>query len=115
MGSRIFPVGVDSLGDGEGELSKNAGRTGARGTRRQFFRRRLRKKVLLKELSSLNMCPLSNEDFDNWKTTKKFPTQELASWFALNPYELKHRALNEKLSFEEIGRVFYHLIHEEDF
>ena len=115
MGSRIFPVGVDNLGDGEGELSKNAGRTGARGTRRQFFRRRLRKKVLLKELASLNMCPLSNEDFDNWKITKKFPTQELATWFALNPYELRHRALSEKLSFEEIGRVFYHLIQRRGF
>ena len=115
MGSRIFPVGVDNLGDGEGELSKNASRTGARGTRRQFFRRRLRKRVLLKELASLNMCPLSNEDFENWKTTKKFPTQELTSWFALNPYELRHRALNEKLSFEEIGRVFYHLIQRRGF
>jgi CRISPR-associated endonuclease Csn1 len=115
IGSRIFPVGVDNLGDGEGELSKNASRTGARGTRRQFFRRRLRKKVLLKELASLNMCPLNNEDFDNWKTTKKFPTQELASWFALNPYELRHKALNEKLSLEEIGRVFYHLIQRRGF
>jgi len=115
MGSRIFPVGVDNLGDGEGELSKNASRTGARGTRRQFFRKKLRKKVLLKELASLNMCPLTNEDFENWKTTKKFPTQELASWFALNPYELRHKALSEKLSFEEIGRVFYHLIQRRGF
>lgn len=115
MGSRIFPIGVDNLGDGEGELSKNASRTGARGTRRQFFRRRLRKKVLLKELASLNMCPLSDEDFDNWKTTKKFPNQELASWFALNPYKLRHKALDEKLSFEEIGRVFYHLIQRRGF
>jgi len=115
MGSRIFPVGVDNLGDGEGELSKNASRTGARGTRRQFFRRRLRKKVLLKELASLKMCPLTDSDFENWKTTKKFPTQELASWFALNPYELRHRALKEKLSFEEIGRIFYHLIQRRGF
>ncbi|MFV8377917.1 type II CRISPR RNA-guided endonuclease Cas9 [Flavobacterium sp. LB3R33] len=115
MGSRIFPVGVDNLGDGEGELSKNASRTGARGTRRQFFRKKLRKKVLLKELASLNMCPLTNQNFDDWKTTKKFPSQELASWFALNPYELRHRALNEKLSFEEIGRIFYHLIQRRGF
>ena len=115
MGSRIFPVGVDNLGDGEGELSKNASRTGARGTRRQFFRKKLRKKVLLKELVSLNMCPLTNNDFDNWKNTKKFPTQELANWFALNPYELRHKSLNEKLSFEEIGRVFYHLIQRRGF
>ncbi|HRM45891.1 MAG TPA: hypothetical protein PLD64_05665, partial [Flavobacterium sp.] len=82
MGSRIFPVGVDNLGDGEGELSKNASRTGARGIRRQFFRKKLRKKILLKELASLNMCPLTNENFDEWKNTKKFPTQKLAAWFA---------------------------------
>ncbi len=68
------------------------------GIRRQFFRKRLRKKILIKELASLNMCPLSDEDFDNWKTTKKFPTQELASWFASNPYELRHKAVMEKLS-----------------
>ena len=115
MGSRIFPVGVDNLGDGERELSKNAGRTGARGIRRQFFRKRLRKKILLKELTSLNMCPLSDGDFDNWKTTKKFPTQELASWFASNPYELRHKAVTEKLSIEEIGRIFYHLIQRRGF
>ena len=61
------------------------------------------------------MCPLTDNDFENWKITKKFPTQELATWFALNPYELRHRALNEKLSFEEIGRVFYHLIQRRGF
>ena len=115
MGSRIFPVGVDNLGDGEGELSKNASRTGARGTRRQFFRKKLRKKVLLEELATLKMCPLSDSDFENWKTTKKFPTLKLASWFALNPYELRNKALNEKLSIEEIGRVFYHLIQRRGF
>ena len=115
MGSRIFPVGVDNLGDGEGELSKNASRTSARGTRRQFFRKKLRKKVLLKELASLNMCPLTNQNFDDWKITKKFPSKELATWFALNPYELRHRALNEKLNFEEIGRIFYHLIQRRGF
>lgn len=115
MGSRIFPVGVDNLGDGEGELSKNASRTGARGTRRQFFRRKLRKKVLLKELANLSMCPLSKNDFDNWKKNKKFPTQELSTWFALNPYELRNRALKEKLNLEEIGRIFYHLIQRRGF
>lgn len=115
MGSRIFPVGVDNLGDGEGELSKNASRTGARGTRRQFFRRRLRKKVLLKELASLKMCPLTATDFENWKSTKKFPSKELSNWFSLNPYELRHKALHERLSFEEIGRIFYHMIQRRGF
>ncbi|MBC7747212.1 MAG: hypothetical protein H7Z76_01300 [Methylotenera sp.] len=115
IGSRIFPVGVDNLGDGEGELSKNASRTCARGTRRQFFRKRLRKKVLLKELSTLKMCPLTESDFENWKISKKFPSHKLSPWFALNPYELRHKALHESLTFEEIGRVFYHMIQRRGF
>lgn len=116
IGSRIFPMGVENLGEGEGrEMSKNAGRTGARGVRRQFFRRRLRKKVLLKALSEHNMCPIIADDFQDWKRTKQFPSEKLASWFALNPYELRHKALNDKLTLEEIGRILYHLIQRRGF
>ncbi len=116
IGSRIFPMGVENLGEGEGrEISKNAGRTGARGVRRQFFRRRLRKKVLLKALSENKMCPMIPSDFEDWKKTKEFPTEKLADWFALNPYELRQKALQEKLSLEEIGRIFYHLIQRRGF
>jgi len=115
IGSRIFPMGVDNLGDGDKEMSKNAGRTGARGVRRQFFRRRLRKKILLKALSENNMCPMDANDFEDWKKTKQFPAEKLASWFALNPYELRQKALNEKLTFEEMGRIFYHLIQRRGF
>ena len=115
MGSRIFPMGVDNLGDGDNELSKNASRTGARGVRRQFFRRRLRKKILLQLLSKHNMCPLTEKDFEQWKKTKKFPEEKLKYWFALNPYELRYKALKEELSLEEIGRLFYHLIQRRGF
>ncbi len=116
IGSRIFPMGVENLGEGEGrEISKNAGRTGARGVRRQFFRRRLRKKILLKSLSDNNMCPIDTADFEDWKKTKQFPSDKLANWFALNPYELRQKALNEKLTLEEIGRIFYHLIQRRGF
>lgn len=116
IGSRIFPMGVENLGEGEGrEMSKNAGRTGARGVRRQFFRRRLRKKILLKALSENKMCPMIASDFENWKKTKQFPSEKLANWFALNPYELRQKALTEKLLLEEIGRIFYHLIQRRGF
>jgi CRISPR-associated endonuclease Csn1 len=115
IGSRIFPMGVENLGDGDNEMSKNAGRTGARGVRRQFFRRRLRKKILLKALSAHKMCPMVASDFDEWKKTKQFPTKKLANWFALNPYELRQKALQEKLSLEELGRIFYHLIQRRGF
>nr|WP_294929157.1 type II CRISPR RNA-guided endonuclease Cas9 [uncultured Flavobacterium sp.] len=116
IGSRIFPMGVENLGEGEGrEMSKNAGRTGARGVRRQFFRRRLRKKILLQKLSENNMCPIIAADFEDWKKTKQFPSDKLTNWFALNPYELRQKALNEKLTLEEIGRIFYHLIQRRGF
>ena len=116
MGSRIFPMGVENLGDGEGrEISKNASRTGARGVRRQFFRRRLRKKVLLKELSKYDLCPLKEKHFENWKKTKEFPENELKEWFSLNPYELRAKALNEKISLTELGRLFYHLLQRRGF
>ncbi|MBS4042040.1 MAG: type II CRISPR RNA-guided endonuclease Cas9 [Flavobacteriales bacterium] len=115
LGSRIFPMGVENLGDGDGEISKNASRTGARGVRRQFFRRKLRKKILLKALSDNQMCPMFAKDFEDWKKTKEFPSEKLANWFALNPYELRQKALNEKLTLEEIGRIFYHLIQRRGF
>jgi CRISPR-associated endonuclease Csn1 len=115
IGSRIFPMGVENLGDGDNEMSKNASRTGARGVRRQFFRRRLRKKILLQKLSENKMCPMEAKDFEDWKKTKLFPTNKLAIWFALNPYELRQKAINEKLSLEEIGRIFYHLIQRRGF
>ena len=116
IGSRIFPMGVENLGEGEGrEISKNAGRTGARGVRRQFFRRRLRKKILLKALAENKMCPMVADDFEDWKKTKEFPSEKLTTWFALNPYVLRQKALNEKLTLEEIGRVFYHLIQRRGF
>lgn len=115
MGSRIFPEGVVDLGQGDREMSKNSSRTDARGTRRQFFRRRLRKKILLKELSRHNMCPLTTEDIQEWKENKRFPEEKLRDWFALNPYELRAKALKKELSLHEIGRVFYHLIQRRGF
>ena len=115
LGTRIFPMGVENLGDGEGEISKNASRTGARGVRRQFFRRRLRKQILLKALSENKMCHLEASDFQEWKRNKRFPIEKLTTWFALNPYELRQKALIEKLSLEEIGRIFYHLIQRRGF
>ena len=115
LGTRIFPMGVENLGDGEGEISKNASRTGARGVGRQFFRRRLRKQILLKALSENKMCPLEASDFQEWKRNKRFPIEKLTTWFALNPYELRQKALIEKLSLEEIGRIFYHLIQRRGF
>ena len=61
------------------------------------------------------MCPIVIADFENWKKTKQFPSDKLASWFAINPYELRDKALTEKLTLLELGRLFYHLIQRRGF
>lgn len=115
MGSRIFPMGVENLGEGDNEISKNASRTDSRGKRRQFFRKRLRKKILLELLSEYKMCPLNKNDFEEWKKTRRFPEEKLADWFALNPYQLRFKGLNEEISLQELGRIFYHFIQRRGF
>jgi len=115
IGSRIFPMGVENLGEGDNEISKNASRTNARGIRRQIFRRRLRKQMLLSLLTKHNMCLLKPEDLLEWKKTRKFPEDKLSNWLALNPYELRFKALNEKIDLQSLGRIFYHLIQRRGF
>ncbi len=113
MGSRIFPAGVNDLGQGKKEVSKNAGRTDARGKRRQFFRQRLRKRFILKILSENGLCPIPPEDLKPWDAKTVFP--KLIGWFKLNPYELREKATHSQISLEELGRVFYHMIQRRGF
>lgn len=115
IGSRIFPMGVDNLGDGDNELSKNASRTDARGARRQFFRRRLRKRYLLRELAKNNMSPLDYKLVKAWNQKDIFSNKGLKEWLRLNPYELRAKALKEKITLEELGRIFYHMIQRRGF
>jgi len=100
-GVRIFTEGVENLGQGEKEQSKNSSRTGSRSERRNYFRRKLRKKALLKVLDAHRMCPFENESFTDW--------------FKLNPYELRAKALSARLSLLELGRIFYHIAQRRGF
>ncbi|MFD1162712.1 type II CRISPR RNA-guided endonuclease Cas9 [Hwangdonia seohaensis] len=116
MGSRIFPEGVVNLGEGEGrEASKNASRTDNRGTRRQFFRRRLRKRYLLRELAKNNMCPIDYSLVKIWNQKEIYEDKNLQEWLKLNPYKLRAKALAEKVNLEELGRIFYHIIQRRGF
>ncbi|MFD2552251.1 type II CRISPR RNA-guided endonuclease Cas9 [Bizionia sediminis] len=116
IGSRIFPEGVVNLGEGEGrEASKNASRTDDRGARRQFFRRRLRKRYLLRELAKHNMCPIDYKSVKIWNQKEIFNNEKLQEWLKLNPYELRAKALNTQISLEELGRIFYHMIQRRGF
>ena len=90
MGSRIFPEGVVNLGEGEGrETSKNASRTEARGVRRQIFRRRLRKRYLLKELAKYNLCPISPTLIKDWSGTDIFKNELKYHLHKIKQYEKK--------------------------
>ena len=125
-GVRIFPEGVvaKTIGMGDKEQSKNATRRDKRQMRRQFYRKRLRKIKLLEVLIEQQMCPLSIEELKRWKNWdrkektegKIFPNSPLfVEWLRLNPYNLRERVLKEKLTLNELGRIFYHLIQRRGF
>lgn len=116
MGSRIFPEGVLDLGKGEGrETSKNASRTEDRGKRRQIFRRKIRKKILLRLLTANGLCPVEASLVTNWNGPTFFKNPIISQWFHMNPYSIRSRAIKEKISLFEIGRIFYHMIQRRGF
>lgn len=93
-GVRVFPEGVDRDQKG-GEKSKNEDRRIARGMRRQIARRSRRKRQLracLRRSGLLPADPAEDRNID-----------------ALDPYELRARALHSPLQPFELGRVLIHL------
>lgn len=97
-GVRIFQAGVDNYNSAK-EQSKNQTRREARGVRRNTRRRRYRKFRLRELLKSANFIP---NDF----------TEEI---FITNPYELRTKVLDQKLSLEENARILYHLAQRRGF
>ncbi|MDD4672276.1 MAG: type II CRISPR RNA-guided endonuclease Cas9 [Bacteroidales bacterium] len=117
-GVRIFPEGVvkETIGTGDREQTKNATRREKRQSRRQYFRKRLRKAKLLKILIEQKMCPLTYEEVKKWERTEIFPSSnDFTEWLKLNPYELRAKALKEDVSLMELGRIFYHFIQRRGF
>ena len=90
-GVRVFPEGVDKI-NSEKEASRNQVRRTARQARRQNERRKMRRRQLRSLIKNLGMMP-----------------DDPGVFFALNPYELRKKALYEKLSLIELGRVLDHL------
>ena len=94
LGVRVFPEGVDAFDTGK-EKSRNEDRRVARGMRRQVLRRVRRRRYLRQALIEAGLWPADET--------------EQAKLYALNPYPLRAKALNEKLTPHEIGRVLLHL------
>lgn len=94
LGVRVFPEGVDNF-DTSKELSRNEDRRIARGMRRQIRRRARRRLQLKQALVESKLWPSD-------------PQAEIAL-YNTNPYDLRARALKERLEPYEIGRVLLHL------
>lgn len=92
-------------------------RTKARAQRRGYFRRRMRKQMLLEELVKLNMCPLPLDAVVAWRKEGSYPLghQEFLDWFKLDPYVLRAKGLENKVTLHELGRVFYHMAQRRGF
>ncbi|QTN31930.1 type II CRISPR RNA-guided endonuclease Cas9 [Akkermansiaceae bacterium] len=93
-GVRVFPAAVDAFNSSK-EKHPNQDRRGARGMRRRIRRKAERKKAISEALVSLGWKPAEDEAREEW--------------FALDVYELRHRAILEKISLQELGRIIYHL------
>lgn len=99
----------------------------SRGKRTLAKVRKQRKGYLLKLLEKKYLVPIDIEELNDWIKYKKgivskFPkNQQFLSWLQCdfsyqngnkykNPYELRNKALDEKLTKHELGRVLYHLV-----
>lgn len=104
-GCRIFEAGLDELErDGKGK-SRNAARREARSSRRLLDRRSRRMKNLANALRIGGLLP-EGDMFDH---VKRHACIEELDKTLDNPYKLRARALDEKLSPYELGRALYHL------
>ncbi len=94
MGTRVIPLDKDESDEfsSGNKITKNQQRTIKRTQRRGYYRYVLRRKALTTELKKHGM-------FDE----KLFNLPQLELW------QLRCKALTEKLSLPEIGRILYHL------
>ena len=120
-----FDAGTDEKGE-----TLAAARRKARGIRRRFLRRRLRKIELLKLLVEYGWCPsIPEQALKDWRFQKKYPMiQEFLDWQKtdehgnVNLYYFRYRCLTEKLDLENseedryvLGRALYHLVQRRGF
>ncbi|MEW6413438.1 MAG: type II CRISPR RNA-guided endonuclease Cas9 [Candidatus Zixiibacteriota bacterium] len=110
-GVRIFSAGLDGLeADGKGK-SRNADRRAARGRRRHLERHTRRLIKLASALQRKGLLP--DGDIADSHTRHNLFLQldkDLGS-----PYQLRARALDEKLSEFELGRALYHMAQRRGF
>ncbi|GHC65798.1 type II CRISPR RNA-guided endonuclease Cas9 [Roseibacillus persicicus] len=92
-GVRIFPAGMEKERDAY--TSKNLKRRSKRTARRRGSRKAKRKQLIRQILIELQWIPSEECALQDWEN--------------LDPYELRHRAINEKITLPEFARVILHL------
>lgn len=93
-GVSVFPAGVEETEEGRG-APKNQDRRGKRSLRRSLARRSARKRALRQLLVENGFLPKDSG--------------ELQSLFALDPWQLRRKGLDQALTPHEFGRVLLHL------
>lgn len=121
-----FDTGM-TKGQSGGYVSPTRERREARSKRNLIRARKYRKWELLKILVENDFVPLSKDELEVWSKyrkgqVRKFPENILfQKWLACdftyegginykNPYELRAKALDTKVSKHEFGRALYHII-----
>ncbi len=110
VGTSIFPAGVDESDDKRGE-PKNAKRRMTRRMRITLARRAARKRQLKLVLREADLLP-KNEICEQCRTNDSCDENDQCFRRLLkttDPWELRRRGLDEKLSPHEFGRVLLHL------
>lgn len=115
MGSRIIPMGSDKIDYEKGAtITKNADRRAKRSARRMGKRYKMRRNKLLFILSKLNMLPERIQFKTDFPEATKIQDLELLpiakntmQLDSLQHYELREKALHEKIALHDLGKIFY--------
>ena len=115
MGSRIIPMGSDKIDYEKGAtITKNADRRTKRSTRRMGKRYKIRRNKLLYILAKLNMLPEQIQFKSGFPEATKIQDLELLpipkntmQLDSLQHYELREKALHERISLQELGKILY--------
>ena len=111
-GVRIFSAGVNIDPTSGKNESRAVDRRRMRMMRRQLARKKVRRQTVLRLLTAAGLLPSGEAparqpkkgDFSAWKKL-----------LSVNAYELRARALDEKLEPHELGRALFHLAHRRGF
>lgn len=100
-GTRIFQEAVDA----KSRIPKNQARRAARSVRRLVARRKMRLNNVINLLLKSGLLPINADEREKLFADNK----------SFDPYQLRKKALDNKLTPYEFGRVLYHLAHRRGF